>query len=415
MDDETPLPAAEARRMAAARRFDVLGSPPDGAFDRITSMTARLLGVPIAIVSIVDPDGIWFQPHHGVDVHGVGGQARLCASAVLGDGPWLGSDAATDPGTLADPAVARELGLRFYAGVPLTTQDGYDVGMLCVLDQAPRTLTDDEAATLEDLAALLMSELELRLAARTAVQVECGLRFAAEEVAATLQESLLPPRLPVVLGLDIAARYHPATADPVGGDFYDVIGSDFLDHVDECAVVIGRAAGRGARSAALAGRVRWTVHTLTMRCWTPANALGELNNLLVRDELNQERHCSLALGHVTGDGNLTLALGGHPPPLVVRTDGTVEAMGEDAPAVGREPDADYVDVRTRLRTGDLVVLFTEGVPRALGAGSDVGDAPLRSMLAQMAGLGAEEVADRLDQIIRRGRTDDVAFVVVRRL
>jgi sigma-B regulation protein RsbU (phosphoserine phosphatase) len=412
MDDETLFSAAQARRMAAARRLDVLGSPPDGAFDRITSMTARLLGVPIAIVSIVDPDRIWFEPHHGVD--GIDGEPQVCASAV-GDGPWLGSDAATDPGTLADPLVARELGLPFHAGVPLTTQDGYDVGMLCVLDRAPRTLTDDEAATLEDLAALVMRELELRLAARTAVQVESGLRSAAEEVAATLQESLLPPRLPVVLGLDIAARYHAATVDPLGGDFYDVIGSDILDHVDECAVVIGRAAGSGARSAALAGRVRWTAHTLTMRSWTPANALGELNNVLVRDELNPERHCSLALAHVTGDGNVTLALGGHPLPLVVRTDGTVEAMGEDAQAVGREPDADYVDVRTRLGTGDLVVLFNEGVLAALGERSGVEDAPLRTMLARLAGLGAEEVADRLDESIGRGSTDDVAFVVVRRL
>ena len=415
MDDETLLPAVEARRIAAVRRFDVLDTPPDGTFDRITAMAARLLQVPIAIVSIVDTERIWFKSHHGIDVDEIGRDPGLCASAVLSDGPWLVSDAATDPRTLANPLVAGELGLRFYAGVPLTTQDGYHLGTLCVIDQTPRTLTDDELATLEDLAALVMHELELRLAARMAVQLESKLRSAAEDVAATLQESLLPPRLPVVLGLDIAARHHVAASDQVGGDFYDVIGSDFLDDMDECAVVIGQAAGRGARSAALAGRARWTLHTLTMRSWTPANALGELNNVLVRDQLNPERYCSLAVAHLTGDGDVTLALGGHAFPLVVRTDGTLEAIGEVAPAVGREPDTDYVDVRTRLRAGDLVVLFSEGVHRALAEASGVEGAPMRSMLAQLAGLGAEEVADRLDAAIGSGLTDDAAFVVVRRL
>jgi hypothetical protein len=87
MDDETLLAAAEARRMAAVRRFDVLDTPPDGAFDRITSMAARLLGVPIAIVSIVDTDRVWFKSHHGIDVDEIGREPGPCASAVLGDAP----------------------------------------------------------------------------------------------------------------------------------------------------------------------------------------------------------------------------------------------------------------------------------------------------------------------------------------
>jgi sigma-B regulation protein RsbU (phosphoserine phosphatase) len=415
MDDERLLPLDEAKRMAAVVRYDVLDTPPDGAFDRITALASRLLRVPISIVSIVDTDRIWFKSRHGIDVEQIDRDPGLCASAILQEGPWLVNDAAADPRTLANPLVSGDLGLRFYAGVPLTTQDGDRLGTLCVIDQRPRELTDDETATLEDLAALVMHELELRLAARTAVALESRLRTSAEEVATTLQESLLPPRLPVVLGLDIAARYHPASVDQVGGDFYDVIGSDFLDNVDECAVVLGEAAGTGPRAAALAGRVRWTVHTLTMRAWTPANALGELNNVLVRDQLNPESYCSLALAHVTGDGDLTLALGGHASPLVLRTDGTVETIGENAPAVGWLPDVDYIDTRTRLATGDVLVVFTDGVIRALSEGSTMDDAPLHALLGQLAGRSAEEVAAGLDEGIGRGLTDDAAFVVVRRI
>jgi len=415
MDDDTLVPIDETQRLAAVRRYDILDTPPDGVFDRITAMAARLLNVPICIVSIVDTDRIWFKSHHGIAVEQIDREPGLCASAVLNDGAWLVNDAAIDPRTMANPLVAGELGLRFYAGIPLTTHDGHNLGTLCVIDQQPRELTADELATLKDLAALVMNELELRLAARTAVELESSLRNGAEQVAAILQESLLPPRLPVVLGLDIAARYHVATVDEVGGDFYDVIGSDFLDHVDECAIVLGEAAGNGPRAAALAGRARWTVHTLTMRAWTPANALGELNNVLVRDQLNPERYCSLALAHVTGDGDLTLSLGGHAFPLVLRTDGSVEAVGVNAPAVGWIPDVDYIDERTRLETGDVLVMFTDGVLRALSEGRDLDDAPLRALLSQLSGRSAEEVAGGLDEAIGRGLNDDAAFVVVRRL
>jgi sigma-B regulation protein RsbU (phosphoserine phosphatase) len=415
MDDEKLLPLDEAQRIAAVNRYDILDTPPDGAFDRITALAARLLRVPIAIVSIVDSDRIWFKARHGIDVEQIGREPGLCSSAILQDGPWLVTDAAKDPRTMANPLVAGELGLGFYAGIPLTTQDGHNLGTLCVIDQQPRELTADELATLGDLAALVMHELELRLAARTAVELESQLRAAAEEVASTLQESLLPPRLPLVLGLDIAARYHPASVDKVGGDFYDVIGSDFLDHVDECAIVLGEAAGNGPRAAALAGRARWTVHTLTMRAWTPANALSELNNVLVRDQLNPERYCSLALAHVTGDGDLTLALGGHARPLVIRTSGAVEAVGDNGPAAGWIPDVDYTDTRTRLDAGDILVVYTDGVIRALADGLDLNDAPLRSLLATLAGRSAEDVAVGLDEAIGRGLTDDAAFVVVRRL
>jgi sigma-B regulation protein RsbU (phosphoserine phosphatase) len=415
MDDERLLPLEETNRMAAVGRYDVLDTPPDGAFDRITALASRLLQVPISIVSIVDTDRIWFKSRHGIDVEQIDREPGLCASAIMQDGPWLVTDAAADPRTMANPLVAGEMGLRFYAGVPLVTQDGYRLGTLCVIDQHPRELTDHEVATLEDLAALVMHELELRLAARTAVELESHLRSTAEEVAATLQESLLPPRLPVVLGLDIAARYHAASVDQVGGDFYDVIGSDLLDNVDECAVVLGEAAGTGPRAVALAGRARWTVHTLTMRAWTPANALGELNNVLVRDQLNPERYCSLALAHVTGDGDLTLALGGHASPLVLRADGTVEPVGENAPAVGWIPDVDYIDARTRLATGDVLVMYTDGVIRAVSEGNVMDDAALRALLGQLAGRSAEDVAAGLDEAIGRGLTDDAAFVVVRRI
>jgi GAF domain-containing protein len=169
-------PADEDGRLDAVRRYDVLDTPPDGAFERVTRLAARLLGTPIAIVSIVDHDRIWFKSRYGLDVDEVGRDPGLCASAILHDGPWVIEDARRDPRALANPLVAGEFGLQFYAGAPLRTKDGHNLGTVCVIDREPRELDEAGRSLLEDLAAIVVDELELRLAAR---QVEAA---AAEQV-----------------------------------------------------------------------------------------------------------------------------------------------------------------------------------------------------------------------------------------
>ena len=94
----------------------------------------------------------------------------LCASAIMSDVPWVVEDARSDPRALANPLVAGEFGLQFYAGVPLKTSDGHNLGTLCVLDFEPRTVTPEEITTLEDLASVVMNELELRLETRRAAR-----------------------------------------------------------------------------------------------------------------------------------------------------------------------------------------------------------------------------------------------------
>jgi serine/threonine protein kinase len=164
------VPANEAERMEAVRRLEILDTPADGSFDRITALAARLLKVPVAIVSIVDHDRIWFKSHHGLPVEQIDREPGLCASAVLHGEPWVVGDARNDPRTLANPLVASDFGLQFYAGVPLVTKDGYALGTLCVLDFEPREVSDDDIANLEDMAAIVMSQLELRLESRRAVR-----------------------------------------------------------------------------------------------------------------------------------------------------------------------------------------------------------------------------------------------------
>jgi signal transduction histidine kinase len=172
---ETPssiIPPDEDVRLAAVHRYEILDTPCEGAFDRVTLLAARLFKAPISIVSIVDNDRVWFKSRHGIDVEQVGRLPGLCASAILQREPLIVPDASIDPNALANPIVAGELGLRFYAGAPLTTWDGHNLGAICVLDKEPREFGEEDVATLEQLAEIVVHELELRIVTRNVVKSE---------------------------------------------------------------------------------------------------------------------------------------------------------------------------------------------------------------------------------------------------
>ena len=164
--------AQESARLSALRRYEILDTPPDGAFDRVTAIAARLLHVPVAMVSLVDEDRIWFKSRHGLEVEQIDRDEGLCASCILGEEVLAITNALEDPRCLANPLVAGSFGLRFYAGAPLRTHDGYGLGTLCVIDFQPRPISEAEQAQLRDLAAIVIDEMELRLAARRVAAYE---------------------------------------------------------------------------------------------------------------------------------------------------------------------------------------------------------------------------------------------------
>lgn len=166
----TIIPKNEPQRMAAVKRYEILDTPADGSFDRVTAIAARRFGVPISIISIVDNDRIWFKSHHGLEgVKQIDRVPGLCASAILQPDPHILPDATKDIRSLANPLVAGDFGLRFYAGVPLQTSDGFNLGTLCVIDKEPRPITEDQIEDLKDLASLVMDQLEFRLSALRAL------------------------------------------------------------------------------------------------------------------------------------------------------------------------------------------------------------------------------------------------------
>lgn len=417
MVDRTLIPEDEAARIAAVRRYDILDTPADGTFDRITALAAKRFDSPISIVSIVDSDRIWFKSHHGIDAEQVGRDPGLCASAILGDAPWVVENAQIDPRTLANPLVAGELGLRFYAGAPLMTSDGHGLGTLCVIDRDPRKFSDDDAAVLAEMAALVVDALELRLAARRTVQHEVALRDQAERTARALQGSLLPLELPPIPGAQLAALYVPADAGVVGGDFYDAF--ELAD--GGCALVVGDVSGKGPSAAAVTALARHTLRTASLSVGSPAGMLGTLNRAMFidRGEIEIEHFCTaLVVSARPDDGGLMLAVAGagHPAALIRRRDGSTAWLGAAGPPVGWFLGASYRESSGRLEAGDAIVLFTDGSVEARTASGMLGSDGLERAVGAVAeGTGAAGIADALRELVARAGIeirDDVAALVL---
>lgn len=168
---EAALPPDEQSRLAALRDLQVLDTQPEEEFDSVVRLVARLLDVPIALVSLVDTDRQWFKARVGLDVQETDRSSAFCAHAILAGGESLiVEDAQADPRFADSALVTGPPGIRFYVGIPLVTRAGSAIGTLCVIDTRPRTISDDDLAFLREQAAVIVVQLELRLATRRLIE-----------------------------------------------------------------------------------------------------------------------------------------------------------------------------------------------------------------------------------------------------
>lgn len=417
----------ESGRLAAVRRYAILDTPPDGAFDRVAALAARVLDAPVASVTIVDEDRIWFKASQGLPegVHETGRDPGLCASAILHGEPYTVTDALTDPRTAGNALVHGELAVRFYAAAPITTSDGHRLGTVNVIDTRPREVTDEELSTLQDLAAVVMDELELRLSAMRTVALERELLHVAdaerarlERLAATLQRSLLPTSLPDVPGVELAAHYRAASAEQVGGDFYDV----FPLTDGRWGFFLGDVCGKGPEAAALTSLTRYALRSAAVYDPDPVRVLTRLNTVLRHeDHTDTPRYCTVLFGLLDPDDGgavVTLAGGGHPPAFAIRAGGRVdEVCPVGGQLVGILPDAHFAQVTCRLAPGESLLLYTDGLSEARGPdGLMLGHDGLAAFLETLpTGAGATGTITALRELLARmgdKAHDDTALLVM---
>lgn len=138
--------------------------------DEITSLAAKIFDVPIAIISLVDKERIWFKSAHGLEVEEIPRSPGLCSSAILSDEIYIVEDARKDPRTMTNPLVAGLMGLQFYAAAPLKSKNGHNLGTFCIIDKEPRTISAKDSSILMQLSRVVMDHFELRLQSRLLIK-----------------------------------------------------------------------------------------------------------------------------------------------------------------------------------------------------------------------------------------------------
>ena len=283
---------------------------------------------------------------------------------------------------------------------------GKTLGTIALGAFTDRSFGPREVATIEELAR------------RAAVAVDNARVYSERSyIAARLQQSLLPPHLPDVPGLEIAARFRPAgEAYDVGGDFYDI----FETGTGGWAIAIGDVCGKGADAAALTAMARYTIRATGIRAaQSPQRVLSLLNDVLLT-EAPREQFLTVAYANlrVSEDSTeLAIASAGHPLPLLLHADGRLEQVGAPGTLLGVVPEIELHPVVFELQPGDTLVFYTDGVTEArTTSGGMFGMEGLMSAVTACVGCDAAEVAERIessltDANVERPR-DDIAIVVV---
>jgi len=298
----------------------------------------------------------------------------------------------------------RGLGLRAAIIAPLRARGRILGAVTFVAAESHRAFTRDDVDLVEELAR------------RAGLSVDNARLYTERSaIAHTLQSELLPSRLPEIPGVRVAVRYRAAgELNEVGGDFYDV----FAHQDGGWAFEIGDVSGKGAEAAAVTALARHTVRTASLQHATPNELLEILNDALLVQRAGSE-FCTVCLARLSldegsGRGRLTVALGGHPPALVLRADGAVEPLGEPGTLLGVFDNPDLREVDTELRSGDTVLLYTDGVTEAGPTGEEIGEDGLAELLGGMSGLSPEAIVDGVEQAAVAAQDgkprDDIALV-----
>ena len=159
---EAPMPHDEQDRLAALIGYGVLDTEPERPFDDVARLASMLCGTPIALVSLVDASRQWFKARVGLEVSETPREIAFCAHAILEDQVLVVEDASRDPRFADNALVTGGPRIRFYAGAPLQTPGGYEIGTVCVIDRRSRRLSEEQLTALQALARVAIDELELR-------------------------------------------------------------------------------------------------------------------------------------------------------------------------------------------------------------------------------------------------------------
>jgi sigma-B regulation protein RsbU (phosphoserine phosphatase) len=390
-----PADALEPPELAAPRPAGLPDARAEVPFDHVARLAAMVLGTPSASVTVAGerPSAARISG----DALDVADQLSpvehwLCQYVIDSAAELVIDDIRLDPRAVAwRPAgTARVIA---WAGFPVRGPDGHVVGALCVADHVPRHWAAGDVEVLGTLSHIASGEVALQVA------LHDGAERAA--LARTLQESLLPPRLPGIPGLQVAARHVAGgRGTEVLGDFYDV----FPSVRGNWGIVVGDVCGKGVPAAKSTALARYTVRAEAHREIRPRLILAALNQALLEWLTDDPRFLTAIYATVRptlAGASVQISSAGHPLALVRRADGRVQAFGRPGTLLGIFPDPELHDSRKLLRAGDSLILFTDGVTEARSRiDRDLyGDERLRDLIAGLGDMSAARTADAVQQSV----------------
>jgi sigma-B regulation protein RsbU (phosphoserine phosphatase) len=383
-----PIDAPAAITAVSGRSTDSTRIRMPEEFDRIARLAAIALASPRASVTIpggISSTGPIFAPSPTSADPPSAIERSLVQFVIDSARELIIDDAAAGlPGRSGRPTELASL--MAWAGFPVREPGGRAVGALCVADFQPRAWSPHDIQVLADLAHVASSEVALRVALQEGADRAV--------LARTLQQILLPPQLPTIPGMQVAARYLAgATGTDILGDFYDV----FPSLRGSWGLVVGDVCGKGIPAAKSTALARHTLRGAALRQTRPSLILAALNQALLDWPADDQRFLTAIYASVrvrVGVAAVRICSAGHPLALVRRGDGRVTAVGQPGTLLGLLPDPELSDTRQLLRSGDSLILFTDGVTEARSHVDRnlYGDERLGDLIRELGGLTAAGMA-----------------------
>lgn len=363
-----PAPPGESARLAALHALQILDTPAEERFDRITRLAAKLLDMPIAYVALVDSDRQWFKSACNLPSSQTARSISFCSHTILGDDILEIPDAWQDARFKDSPLVTGEPFVRYYAGFPLRTRTGHKVGTFCVSDHKPRKLFPDQIEVLRELAGMVERELELSdviVVQDQLISTKDELLRSQQRLAQELNEAAAYVRnlLPAPGSGPVWTNWRFLPCAHLGGD---ALGYQWVDD-DHFAMYLLDVCGHGVGAALLSISVVNVLRTQDMAAFDlrdPAQVLSGLNAAFPM-EAHGGQYFTIWYGVFRGSTRtLTYASGGHPPAVLVSGHGAerqATQLGSAGMIVGVTADPQYEAATCQVPVDASLYIFSDGI------------------------------------------------------